>query len=335
MKKVLILIAVLLLFAGFLFYQQEITSFFLYMVGKGERKAPAKTIAIMNDSRKNVAVKRSNETIWNTANNKERLAILDSVSTGYDSNAMIAFDIGYLVNVGERSLIVIEDPKQEAANLIEISFDRGSIQASNTTASNATLKIKSDKTTTEVKGQSDFSISVDKDTKKAEIWIKIGEAKVTDVQGNEIVVKANERKTFSIEKAIMLEPESLPAPPVPEPAAAEATEAEMKKDLVRPATTKPKKPLRRLKTNDIARYVNMQKKKIDTCYERKKGSAGGQRVTVRMTIQNTGRISSANITNSTLQDPAVERCVLFWVRAIRFPKFDGQPIEERVNFLFQ
>jgi hypothetical protein len=79
----------------------------------------------------------------------------------------------------------------------------------------------------------------------------------------------------------------------------------------------------------------MQKKKIDTCYERKRGSAGGQRVTVRMIIQNTGIVSRATISNSTLQDPAVERCVLFWVRAIRFPKFDGAPLDERVNFLFQ
>lgn len=335
MKKILILVLILILFAGFLFYQQEITSFFLYLVGQGERKAPAKTIAIMNDSRKNVAVKRANETIWNTAGNKERLAILDSVSTGYDSNAMISFDIGYLVNVGERSLIVIEDPKQEAANLIELSFDRGTIQASNTTATNATLKIKADKTTTEVKGQSDFSISVDKDTKKAEIWIKIGEAKVTDKEGNQLIVKANEKKTFSIEKAIMLEPEALPPPPLPEPVAAEASDAKISKDIARPKSIKPKKTAKRLKTNDIARYVNMQKKKIDTCYERKKGSAGGQRVTVRMIIQNTGMVSRANITSSTLQDPAVERCVLFWVRAIRFPRFDGPPMDERVNFLFQ
>jgi hypothetical protein len=335
MKKIITLIVLILMFLSFIYYQQDITHFFLDLLGKTERKAPKRSIASVNDYRKNVAIKRSNDTIWNNMVTKERLALMDSVSTGYDSNALIAFDIGYIINVGERSLIVIENPKQEAANLIEINFDRGSLQASNTTASNATLMIHADKTTTEVKGQSEFSINVDKDTKKAEIWIKIGEAKVRDQEGNEILVKANEKKTFSIEKAIALNPEPI-APPIVEPLPVEAPKIETQKKILRPkVATAPKKPVRRLQTNEIARYVNMQKKKIDTCYERKRGSAGGQRVTVRMIIQNTGIVSRATISNSTLQDPAVERCVLFWVRAIRFPKFDGAPLDERVNFLFQ
>ena len=335
MKKVLILILVLLSFVLFMFYQQEITNFFLYAIGKGTKKTPTKAIASVNDYRKNVTIKRSNDTIWNTASSKERLALMDSVSTGYDSNALISFDLGYMLNVGERSLIVIENPKQEAANLIEISFDRGSIQASNTVNNDTTLTIKSDKTTTEIKGQSDFTLSVDKDTKQAEIWIKIGEAKVKDDQGNQIIVKANERKKFSIEKAVAIEPEPV-AVAVPEPAPVETPKPEVKKPAPKPRVAQtPKRPTRILKRSEIERYVKAQKKKISTCYEKKKAAAEGQSVTIRLIIQNTGVVSRATITNTTLNDPGIERCVIFWVKAIKFPKFDGPPADEKVGFLFQ
>ena len=335
MKKVLALAVALLLFVAFLFYQQQITSYFLYIIGKGSKRTPARTVAIIRDNRKNVTIKRSNETIWNTASQKERLALMDSVSTGYDSNALVSFDIGYMINVGERSLIVIESPEKEAANLIEISFDRGSLQASNAVANNATLKIKSDKITTEVKGQSDFTMSVDKNTKKAEIWIKIGEAKVKDNQGNQTIVKANERKQFNTERAIQLEPEPI-VMPVPEPTPAEALRPEIDTKAVKPKVAAVRKtPPRLLRRNEIERYVKAQKKKINTCYEKKKTAAEGQSVTIRLTIQNSGIVSRASITNTTLQDPAVERCVIFWVKAIRFPKFDGPAVNETVGFLFQ
>jgi len=333
MKKVAVLVLTLLLFVLFLLYQQEITSFFLQAIGKETKKVTVKAIASITDNRKNVTIKRSNETVWDTAKTKERLALMDAVSTGYDSNALVAFDIGYMINVGERSLIVIDKPKQDVANLLELNFDRGTMQVSNTVSNDATLKIKSDSVTTELKGKSDFTLSIDKDTKKAEIWIKIGEAKVSDKEGNQIIVKANEKKKFSTNKAVQIEPEPpiVIATPEPEP----EIKPEVTKEEVKP-NKEPKKVFKRLKRYDIERYVRAQKTKINTCYEKKKGAAEeGQSVTVRLIIQSTGIVSKATIINTTLKSPPVERCVLFWMKAIKFPKFEGPPADETVGFLFQ
>ncbi len=332
MKKITVLILALLLFVLFLMYQQEITNFFIHAVGKEAKKAPAKAIASITDNRKNVTIKRSNETVWDTAKSKERLALMDAVSTGYDSNALVAFDIGYIINVGERSLLVIDNPKQEIANLLELNFDRGTIQVSNTVSNDTTLKIRSDSVTTELKGQSDFTLSVDKDTKKAEIWIKIGEAKVSDKNGNQIIVKANERKKFSTDKAIQIDTEPPVVVPTPEPTP--EIKPEVKKVEVQ-QPKKPKKVFKRLRRNDVERYVKAQKSKISTCYENKKATAEGRSITVRLIIQSTGIVSRASIVDTTLKDPLIERCVLFWMRGIKFPKFEGPPADETVGFLFQ
>jgi hypothetical protein len=54
-----------------------------------------------------------------------------------------------------------------------------------------------------------------------------------------------------------------------------------------------------------------------------------------MTIRNTGIVSNAEVVRSNLDDTTVERCVIFWVKAIKFPKFEGKPLQETVNFAFQ
>ena len=360
MKKIVIIFIALAALGAFAVYQQQITNKLLQLLGMEEEKKVIKGIASLNEVNKNVTVKRAADTVWNSAEPNEQLAIMDSVSTGFDSAATVKFDLGYLMNIGERSLVVIEDPKQEAANLIEVSFDQGTLEArsintspdsssSTTTNANGTsasgaptitttssapgapktmLRIKSNNTVTEVKGETDFSMSVDKATKTAEIWIKIGEAKVRDNKGTEIIIKQNERKKISTD-VIVKEPE-----PKPEEILAPPPEPTPEKVVPKPKP-KPKKPERRLSRNEIIKAVARQKKKIDTCYERNRKAGSGKSLAVRMTIKNAGNVSGADIVRSNLEDPTVERCVIFWVKAIRFPKFDGAPIQETVNFAFQ
>jgi len=354
MKKILIIFLALATLGVIVIYQQQITTAVLKIFGMEEDKKPViKGIASLSETNKNVTIKRAADTVWNTAELNEQLAVMDSVSTGFDSTATVKFNLGYLMSIGERSLVVIEDPKQEAANLIEVSFDQGTLEArsiqpaptttkgSSTTATvngnvpvtpgaespQTTFRIKSNNTVTEVKGATDLAMSVDKVNKKAEIWIKIGEARVRDNKGTVVVIKQNEKKVVSTE-TIVPEPEPqeeiLPPPPEPEP------------EKVVPKKVKPKKPEKRLTRNDVIRAVARQRKKIDTCYERNRKTAGnGKSLAINLVIRNTGIVSGATILRSNLEDPTVERCVIFWMRALKFPTFDGKPIEETINFAFQ
>ncbi len=333
MKKVLTIILVLLLLAAIVLYQQELTAMIMKLLGMEEKKeAPIKSIASISMVNKKVALKRATTTEWDAAAPQDPLAIMDSISTDLESTATIKFNIGYLMDIGQRSLIVIEDPKFEAASLIELTFDDGSMDAKTTETArpDTTLRIKSNNTTTEVKGKSDLSMSVDKANKKAEIWMRIGEARVRDKNGTEIIIRENEKKSFSTE-LIEKEPEPAPqeeiAPPPPPPPAPV-------KIAPKPKPT-PKKPLKTLSRNEIIRAVARQRKKIDTCYERNRRGSSGKNLAVKMTIKNTGVVSNAEVVRSNMNDPAIERCVIFWVKAIKFPQFDGKPTQETVNFAFQ
>jgi len=335
MKKLLVLLTSLTLLILFLVYQQEILNKFSSLIGISRTRTHVHAIASISDLNRSVTLKRANDTIWNTADTNEELAMLDAVSTGYDSTATIRFNLGYIMSLGERSLIVIEDPKQEAANLIEINLDQGTVQAKNTTADNATLKINSNNAITEVSGRSDFTISVNKASKRAEIWIRVGRAKIKDRKtGEEIIVKENEKKTFSTEA---VKKEALPEPvPVPE-AVAPPPPPEEEPAPVKIVKKTPAKKARTLRTNDVAKIVAKQRKKIDTCYEKNKRGAGGggKKVSIKFVVAPNGIVTRANIARSDLGDAAIERCVVFWIKAVRFPKFDGKPIEQTVNFVFQ
>ncbi len=334
MKKVIMIFLALAALGVVVIYQQRITTTILNIFGMGEdRTKNVIGIASLNEVYRSVTVKRAADTIWNIAESNEQLAIKDSVSTGFDSTAMVKFNLGYLISVGERSLIVIEDPKQEAANLIEVSFDQGTFEAKSTQEAlnsaeepSTTLRIRASNTVTEVKGKTHLAMSVDKANKKAEIWIKIGEARVRDDKGTEIIIRENEKKTIDIDTMVS-EPEPLKeqvsAPLIQEP------------EKVVPKKTKPKKTNRKLKRNDVIKAVALQRKKIDTCYERNRKAGTGKSLAIRLKIKNTGVVTDAIVLRSNLDDPTVERCVTFWMKAIRFPIFDGAAREETINFAFQ
>jgi hypothetical protein len=317
-KKVLIIIASLCAVAAVFLYQGEIINFTFKLLGKSQ-EPPVKAIAFLNDINKNVTYKRSTSVGWGIGENNLGLAILDSVSTGAYSTALVKFNIGYLFNLDENSLVVIEEPKQPLANLTEVSFHQGTFQATNETAADATLVVRSNKTTTEVKGKFNFGMSVDKVNKKAKIWVKIGQAKVTDDKGNQMIINENEEKDFSTEDIAPPPPEVKPEP-IPEP-------------TPEPEPVK-KAKMKRINTNEIRRIIAGQRQKIDTCYTRSRRLGGGT-ITASITINNTGKVANSSVIKSTFDDPNIETCVAFWMRAIKFPKFQGTPITEKVDIIFR
>lgn len=320
MKKVAVILSLLCIVAIAFLYQQEIINFTFKLLGKNQ-EPPIKAIAFLNEVNKNVTYKRSTSTGWGIGENNLGLAVLDSVSTGAYSTASIKFNIGCLFNLEENSLVVIEEPKQPIANLTELDFHQGAFEAKNDVNKEAILLVRSNKVTTEIKGKFDFGMKVDKATNKAKVWVKVGQAKVTDDKGNQLLVKENESQDFSIEEIIIPKPEIQPEPK-PEP-----------KPVPTPKTIK-KITLKRPTTNEIRRIISNQRQKVDTCYARRRRPGGG-RITLAVTIMNTGQLSKADVTKSTFQDATLESCVAFWMKAISFPKFDGTPIKDNVEIVFR
>ena len=200
MKRVIIILLALCLVAAALLYQQEIVNFAFKLFGK-KQEAPIKPIAFMNEVNKNVTYKRSANTGWGIGENNLGLALFDSVSTGAYSTTLIKFNIGILFNMDENSFVVIEEPKQSTPNLIEVNFHQGSFEAKNDVANDSTLVVRSNKLTTEIKGRFDFGMAVDKKNKTAKVWVKIGQAKVSDEMGHVMLVNENESKDFTTTKA--------------------------------------------------------------------------------------------------------------------------------------
>ncbi len=76
---------------------------------------------------------------------------------------------------------------------------------------------------------------------------------------------------------------------------------------------------------DISKNVRMRAGAIRACYEQQlqiRPNLAGQ-VSVRWTIQLDGTVRDANVTASTLNNQAVENCILRAIRRIRFAKPDG------------
>ena len=215
MKKVAVILSLLCIVAITFLYQQEIINFAFKLLGKTQ-EPPIKAIAFLNEVNKNVTYKRATSTGWGIGENNLGLAVLDSVSTGAYSTASIKFNIGCLFNLEENSLVVIEEPKQPIANLTELDFHQGAFEAKNEVNNEAILLVRSNKVTTEIKGKFDFGMKVDKATNKAKVWVKVGQAKVTDDKGTQLLVKENESQDFSIEEIIVPKPE-IKTEPIPEP----------------------------------------------------------------------------------------------------------------------
>ncbi|MCX6112339.1 MAG: AgmX/PglI C-terminal domain-containing protein, partial [Proteobacteria bacterium] len=207
-------------------------------------------------------------------------------------------------------------------NLAEVNFHQGSFEAKNEAATDAILLVRSNKLMTEIKGKFDFGMNVDRKNKTAKIWVKVGQAKVTDDKGNQMLVNENETKDFSTEEIQQPKPEIKPEPiPEPEPMPA-------------PPPPVKKVKLKRLTTNEIRRIIANQRQKIDTCYARRRRPGGG-RVNIAIAIRNTGQVMSADVASSTFGDPTLENCVAFWMRAVKFPKFDGEPIKDNADIVFR
>lgn len=318
MKKIIILIILLAILAVFLYFQENILDFSLNFFERSE-KTTAETIAQINQKTKNVRLKRANSTIWNSAEQNDRLAKQDSLSTGYDSNAVVEFDMGYFLKLGENSYIVIDKPQND----IDISMDKGFLQAKNEAKEDSILRIKTRSSITEVKGKTEFGVRVNKDD-TSEVWVNKGKAKVTSNSGEVTEVNKNEQKQFLKKETPAYIFKDFYFDKKNEKQVYDFKEADNKDDQNKG-----------LNSSIIQQYISKNKKKINSCYLKAKYKYENAAASFALTIGNTGVVKDVRLVSSKINDTAVQNCAIFWLRSIKFPAYEGEDTNYTVSLEFQ
>jgi TonB family protein len=88
---------------------------------------------------------------------------------------------------------------------------------------------------------------------------------------------------------------------------------------------------------EILRVVKRHESEIRFCYEsalRKHPDLAGK-VTARWVIAQTGDVETAEITESSLGDPAAEACILERVKRWRFPQPEGEEVVVTFPWVFK
>jgi len=129
--------------------------------------------------------------------------------------------------------------------------------------------------------------------------------------------------------------EVAPAPVAPGPTGAEPTEEVEPAPgaRIRPPATKESEPssdyevsppltdLQGLSPNQILSVVRAEQNRIKACYEQRLSQAPGLagNVDIRWKIDSTGAVVEASLAKTTMNDPAVEGCIVDVVRRLQFP----------------
>jgi hypothetical protein len=323
LKKVIVFGLILIAILAFFMYSSQITDLFNSFFGKGE-DVVLKPVALVEQIKDNVKLKRSVSTEWNSAEAKKKLGIKDALSTGDQSFSLVKFNNGFDFSLGEKSLVVIEDPKEDNPNVVELLMESGTGTFNNDLNDSAVLRVRSGDTVTEVQGKADITMIIDGKTKHAKLFIRKGKAKVKDELNNETIVTANEFKDFSTQP-----PEPTPPPPSP-PVAEVKPEPEPAPE---PVKEEPK-PARVLTKDDIYKTLSKYGTKLNTCYDNRIDFVKGSRLLMTASIENTGKVLALKTIKSEIKDKLAESCLKRTVKAIKFPEFDGEPVNEKIYLVF-
>jgi len=324
-----ILAVVLILFM----YSGAITDIFLGLFGRGEGVV-LRPVAVIEQVTENVKLKRSVSTEWNYAKIRKKLGVLDSLSTGDRSTSMIKFNNGFNFSLLEKSLVVIEDPKDTDPNVAAISLTSGSFTLNNATNTAAVVRLRSGDKVIEVKGKAQASIKVDKATGQTKVLVRKGQAKVRDTFGNEETVSAGETSSFVASPVEAPTPIITPPPPPPEPKV-ESIPGPQPELVPMPEPVKEEpKPARTLTKDDIYRTLAKYSNKLNACYDKRIDFVKGRRLLISVSIENTGRVLAIKTLRSETKDKTTDSCLRNIVQNVKFQEFDGEPITEKVHLVF-
>lgn len=289
MKKKNILLVLLLLF-GFsviIYHEKIVEGIDQLLSGKDQRQ----TIAVIQTLDGRVRVKPANTLRYKNANVRQELKDKDTLTTDADSHVKLSFVSGFEIQVEPNSLIVIENPKQDADGRIQITFLKGEFTVLKTGSPNQVI-VSKDKKFQDLAGRTPQKpVEIDL-TPTNLIPDRVEDIKVPVLEA----VKLDEKKKVLAEKK---------APPPP-----------------------PKKPKETLSDDYISQVVLSQKPFFNRCYAqhlRLNPDSRGQ-IHLAFTINTQGRVSSVSLVQSSLSDPQLEKCTMSVVERCRFKAFDGDPI---------
>ena len=80
--------------------------------------------------------------------------------------------------------------------------------------------------------------------------------------------------------------------------------------------------------------MGRQQGKIEKCSQKRGLVDAKGIISIELTIEKSGQVSDVEITNSTVEQETIHSCVIFWVKAARFPSFSGKAITETARFVF-
>lgn len=214
----------------------------------------------------------------------------DTLTTDEASTAKLKFVSGFEIEVLPNSLVVIENPKKDASGAIQITFLKGEFNVLKT-AGTGKVVVNKNNTFQDLAGR----------TPQKPVQIDLTAPLLEDIQKQEIVQPAVAPQKLEEKKKVIVEEEKKAAP---------------------------KKPRETLSDDYIAQIVNSQKPFFNRCYAqhlRLKPDSRGQ-IHMAFTIDTEGKVSSVSLVNSTMSDPALEKCTMSVLERCRFKKFDGDPI---------
>jgi hypothetical protein len=328
-KKFIIFGLILAVLLVIFMYSSVITDAVLGLFGKGD-DAVLKPVAVVEQVMEDVKLKRSISTEWNYAKIKKKLGVMDSLATGDSSMSLVKFNNGFDFSLLEKSLVVIEDPKDADPNIVAISLTSGSVTLDNGTNGAAVVRLRSGDKVIEVKGKAAATIKVDKATGKTKVLVRKGQAKVKDTFGNEETVSAGETSSFTASPVEAPTPIVAPPPPPPvEPAPLVQPEP-----VPVPVVKEEPKPARTLTKDDIYRTLAKHGNKLNACYDKRIDFVKGRRLLISVTIDNMGKVLAIKTLKSETKDKITDVCLRNAVRKIKFPEFDGKPVTENIHLVF-
>lgn len=293
MKRNILLVLLLLLGFGVIFYHEKIVE----QIDQGlAPKDTRETIATIQGLEGKVRFKAAKTLRYKNAKEDQELKNQDTVITDEGSRAKITFASGFEIQVEPNSLIVIENPKKDEQGRIQITFLKGDFKV--------------------IKAGAPNQIIVSKDKKFQDL---AGRAPQKPIQID-----------LTPQNVIIPEAESPEAAKLKTPKIEIEKFEEKKKVLAEKEKKKPepKKPRETLPDEYISQVVSAQKPFFNRCYAqhlRLNPDSRGQ-IHLAFTIDSQGKVSTVSMIQSTLSDPQLEKCTMSVIERCRFKAFDGDPI---------
>lgn len=248
------------------------------------------TIARVESFDGKVRFKKAQSLRYKNVQGQTELKDQDTLTTDSDSHAKITFASGFEIEVKPNSLVVIENPKKDASGAIQITFLKGEFTVLKSAAPGQVVVSKGH-TFQDLAGRAP----------QKPIQIDLTAPLIENLKQEIIQRPVVQQEKLEEKKKVLVE--------------------QVKKEVV-------KKPRETLSDEYIAQIVNSQKPFFNRCYAqhlRLNPDSHGQ-IHMAFTVDVDGKVSSVSLVNSSMSDPALEKCTMSVLERCRFRAFDGDPI---------